>query len=620
MRYLYIFFSFTILCTSSFSTERDEFFIGDTNCRVFNPHPQPDEKVTWTGECKDGYADGNGILEWYVQGKFHSRYEGRMEKGRAHGSGVYSFSSNARYEGGFKNGKRDGKGVMINPDGIKIAAAFADDDVIGEVEATFPKGSWYRGGWKNGKPEGKGKYKYPEGIVYEGEFKSGQRDGMGAATYPNGTRYEGTWRQGKYDGQGTLIRSDGSRVNGVFKDGVRIDKTSEETSLARYAASNFLRSRSAIKEYIEKYDSAQDHKAFAQSSLHAWGWSAGHSTINEAKEAALNNCNARVDAEEPPCVVFEVDGNVVKEAAADEWAIAAKYSSKYIHTILQSVDPLDKPRFDDAVQRLTRLARPSKRISQTAASYYERGSALLNEGKFEAAQESFRKAVSAAPGAQEAHSALAIAMLKVGQFLDAESAVRSALYLDHLNRRLWTIEAIIQSKMGSKELAKSALLAAYETGAGNKRLKTLDAYKEASESEDNIALKEVYNAVVQRIELRQNAERAAQKQSAGTRGNFSAESANSDKPKSPTVNFSSCAAPAYPKSALRNNQQGAVRLAFLIGEIGEVLDSYVIRSSGFWDLDEAAMSGVFLCQFSVPEKGVTSKMNWTAMEYVWKLE
>ena len=38
-------------------------------CKVWNPNPEPNESVTWTGPCKDGYANGKGILFWTENGK-----------------------------------------------------------------------------------------------------------------------------------------------------------------------------------------------------------------------------------------------------------------------------------------------------------------------------------------------------------------------------------------------------------------------------------------------------------------------------------------------------------------------------------------------------------------------
>lgn len=38
-------------------------------CRVNNPSPKPNESVTWTGPCRNGLADGHGMLAWFENGK-----------------------------------------------------------------------------------------------------------------------------------------------------------------------------------------------------------------------------------------------------------------------------------------------------------------------------------------------------------------------------------------------------------------------------------------------------------------------------------------------------------------------------------------------------------------------
>ena len=46
----------------------DEGYIADKNgCKIANPSPKPSETVAWSGGCKDGFADGNGIMQWYDQ-------------------------------------------------------------------------------------------------------------------------------------------------------------------------------------------------------------------------------------------------------------------------------------------------------------------------------------------------------------------------------------------------------------------------------------------------------------------------------------------------------------------------------------------------------------------------
>lgn len=38
-------------------------------CRLNNPSPKPNETATWSGACRDGYADGHGTLAWFRDGK-----------------------------------------------------------------------------------------------------------------------------------------------------------------------------------------------------------------------------------------------------------------------------------------------------------------------------------------------------------------------------------------------------------------------------------------------------------------------------------------------------------------------------------------------------------------------
>ncbi len=37
-------------------------------CQVYNPYPEPGELVTWSGECVDGKAEGEGWLVWRSDG------------------------------------------------------------------------------------------------------------------------------------------------------------------------------------------------------------------------------------------------------------------------------------------------------------------------------------------------------------------------------------------------------------------------------------------------------------------------------------------------------------------------------------------------------------------------
>lgn len=73
-------------------------------CKIWNPEPQPNESVTWSGPCKDGFASGKGVLRWTENGK-----------------------PDVEFDGEYVNGKRNGPGVMITPDGERTTGEWVDD-------------------------------------------------------------------------------------------------------------------------------------------------------------------------------------------------------------------------------------------------------------------------------------------------------------------------------------------------------------------------------------------------------------------------------------------------------------------------------------------------------------
>ena len=62
-----------LLITTYIKAAEPNWSITDKGCKVWNPKPQPNESVKWSGECIDGKAHGNGILTWYQNGIESSR-------------------------------------------------------------------------------------------------------------------------------------------------------------------------------------------------------------------------------------------------------------------------------------------------------------------------------------------------------------------------------------------------------------------------------------------------------------------------------------------------------------------------------------------------------------------
>lgn len=75
----------------------------------------------------------------------------------------------------------------------------------------------------------------------------------------------------------------------------------------------------------------------------------------------------------------------------------------------------------------------------------------------------------------------------------------------------------------------------------------------------------------------------------------------------------------YPKASLLNEEQGAVSMSFLVSAAGDVVDSKVDKSSGFKNLDKAAVKAISACKFKPGTKDGAIAQTWTKVDYVWKL-
>ena len=75
----------------------------------------------------------------------------------------------------------------------------------------------------------------------------------------------------------------------------------------------------------------------------------------------------------------------------------------------------------------------------------------------------------------------------------------------------------------------------------------------------------------------------------------------------------------YPKASLMNEEQGDVTMAFLVGADGNVVDSKVEKSSGYKNLDKAAIKALSACKFKPGTKDGAVAQTWTKVDYSWKL-
>ena len=148
---------FTVLALASAAVqaaaESEGGWIADAKgCKIANPSPKPNETVKWSGACKNGYAEGKGVLEYAIDGKPGARYEGQLKRGRF-----------------------DGRGVLRTPDGAV-----------------------YDGDWSDGAQEGYGEYTAPDKTTFKGGWTAGKPDGPGVLTTPDGKAVKGIWAKGNY--------------------------------------------------------------------------------------------------------------------------------------------------------------------------------------------------------------------------------------------------------------------------------------------------------------------------------------------------------------------------------------------------------------------------------------
>jgi hypothetical protein len=157
---------------------------GGPECEVVNPVPKgkPREKlkVTWSGACKEGYADGPGTVEWFLDGELRSHFEGSLKRGLMHGDGYWRDAHRNQYEGDFLDGEWHGKGIFQSVDLTRYEGEWRDSGRNGYGVWTSKLGSSYAGQWKAGKFHGQGKATYTSGKVIEGEFVEGLPAGQPA--------------------------------------------------------------------------------------------------------------------------------------------------------------------------------------------------------------------------------------------------------------------------------------------------------------------------------------------------------------------------------------------------------------------------------------------------------
>lgn len=96
-------------------------------CKLWNPAPEPNETVNWSGECVGGYASGYGTETWYKDGVLGNAITGQYVNGRSAGEVTVVYPNGSSYKGrlGPKGGP-DGVGIYTLSNGRDFRVTYAN--------------------------------------------------------------------------------------------------------------------------------------------------------------------------------------------------------------------------------------------------------------------------------------------------------------------------------------------------------------------------------------------------------------------------------------------------------------------------------------------------------------
>ena len=98
---------------------------------------QTNEPFTWSGKCVDGFAHGEGTIQWYDEDghQRHSKYIGNVTCGKNDGYGEYYAADGSSYKGEWSNDLIHGSGVYVNANGERYEGQFAYGEPVGYAQA-----------------------------------------------------------------------------------------------------------------------------------------------------------------------------------------------------------------------------------------------------------------------------------------------------------------------------------------------------------------------------------------------------------------------------------------------------------------------------------------------------
>lgn len=83
----------------------------EAGCRMWDWHPNENDKAAWSGERVRGQLEGRGVVQWTEHDQPIDRFEGTYRNGRREGFGRYQWNASDRFEGNYLNDVPNGFGT-----------------------------------------------------------------------------------------------------------------------------------------------------------------------------------------------------------------------------------------------------------------------------------------------------------------------------------------------------------------------------------------------------------------------------------------------------------------------------------------------------------------------------
>lgn len=187
-----------------------------TGCLVQVGWLLPNQKVSWSGPCVKGRAQGEGTMRSSAVEKITGEYR----EGKAYNAqGTTAFRNNAGASQMVRVSYKEGRAFLHT----QIAVSEQDPAskcALFDFNSKPPHGVSWSGKCVGGFASGQGKAAWTEKGAFlaseEGEFQDGIWLAKGTITLADGRTFTGEYRNGDFFG--TLALRDGSRYEGQFRD------------------------------------------------------------------------------------------------------------------------------------------------------------------------------------------------------------------------------------------------------------------------------------------------------------------------------------------------------------------------------------------------------------------